>query len=86
MWSPRLPILKNSPLLKKNPPSSFIDFITKVSDIIAEPNDDFSHGHFEIENFILAQKLTFITPSTFSDFAFFAPPPCLFRPPHLLER
>ena len=39
----------------------FIDFITKVSDIIA----DFSHGHFELQNFILAQKMMFITPSTF---------------------
>jgi len=26
----------------------FIDFITKVSDIIAEPNEHFSHGHFEL--------------------------------------
>ena len=33
---------------KKNPPSSFIDFITKVSDIIAEPDDNFSHDHFEL--------------------------------------
>ena len=39
---------KNSTLLKKNPPSSFIDFITKVSDIIAEPDDNFSHYHFEL--------------------------------------
>ena len=29
-------------------PSTFIEFITKVSDIIAEPNDDFSHSHFEL--------------------------------------
>jgi len=29
-----------------------------VSNIIAEPNEDFSHGHFELWNFILAQKLT----------------------------
>ena len=28
----------------------------------------------------------FITPSTFSDFAFFAPPPRLFQPPRFLER
>ena len=35
-------------------------FITKVSDIIAEPNDDFSHDHFELQNFILAQKLTIL--------------------------
>ena len=33
---------------KKNPPSTFIDFITKVSDIVAEPNEDFSDGHFEL--------------------------------------
>ena len=33
---------------KKDPPSSFIDFITKVSDIIAEPDDNFSHDHFEL--------------------------------------
>ena len=34
---------------KKNPPSTFNDFITKVSDIIAETNDeDFSHDHFEL--------------------------------------
>ena len=33
---------------QKNPPSTFIDFITKVSDIIAEPNNDFSHSHFEL--------------------------------------
>ena len=58
----------------------FIDFITKVSDIIAEPNEDFSHNHFEIKNFILAQKLMFITPSTFNYFPFLAPPP------RLLER
>ena len=50
-----------------------IDLITKVSDIIAEPNDDFSHDHFELYNFILAQKLMFITPSTFSDFPFLHP-------------
>ena len=25
----------------------FIKFITKVSDIIAEANEDFSHGHFK---------------------------------------
>ena len=28
----------------------------------------------------------FITPFTFSDFPFLAPPPCLFQPPRLLER
>ena len=67
-------------------PSTFIDFITKVSDIIAEPNDDFSHGHFELQNFILDQKLTCITTTSFSDFAFFAPSPRLFQPPGLLER
>ena len=64
----------------------FIDFITKVSDFIAEPNDDFSYSHFELLNFILAQKMMFISPSTFSDFAFFAPPLRLFQPPRLLER
>ena len=51
----------------------FIDFITKVSDIIAKTNDNFSHNHFQLQNFILAQKLMFITPSTFSDFPFLAP-------------
>ena len=40
----------------------FIDFITKVSDIIAEPNDNFSHNHFELQNFILGQKFMFIIP------------------------
>ena len=39
---------KFHPPQKKNPPSMFIDFITKVSDIVAEPNDVFSHGHFEL--------------------------------------
>jgi hypothetical protein len=29
-------------------PSTFIDFITKVYDIIAGTNDDFSHDHFEL--------------------------------------
>ena len=33
---------------QKKSPSTFIDFITKVSDIFAEPNDNFSHGHFEL--------------------------------------
>ena len=33
---------------RRNPPSTFIDFITKVSDIIAEPTEDFSLGHFEL--------------------------------------
>ena len=28
-----------------------------MSHIIAESNDDFSHKHFELKNFILAQKL-----------------------------
>ena len=51
----------------------FIDFITKVSHIIAEPNDDFSHRHFELQNFILAQKVTFITPSMFSGLHFCTP-------------
>ena len=40
--------------------SNFIFFITKLSDILAEPNDNFSHGHFELKNFILAQKLTIL--------------------------
>ena len=56
-----------------------------MSDIIAHPNVDFSHGHFEEQNFILAQKMMFITPSKLSDFAFLAPPPHLFQPPRLLE-
>ena len=59
-----------------------------MSDILAEPNEDFSHGHFELQNFILAQKLTCITTTSFSDFAIFAifaPPPRLFQPPPLLE-
>ena len=57
-----------------------------MSNIIAEPNGDFSHGHLELQNFILAQKMMFITPSTFSDFVFFAPPPRLFQAPLLLEK
>ena len=39
---------KIPPSSKKNSPSSFIDFITKVSDINAEPDDNFSHDHFEL--------------------------------------
>ena len=39
---------KFHPPQNKNPPSSFIDFINKVSDIIAEPDDNFSHDHFEL--------------------------------------
>ena len=35
-------------------------FITKVSVIIAEPNDDFYCGHFEYCNNFLAQKLTIL--------------------------
>ena len=31
--------------------------MTEVSDFIAETTDDFSHDHFELLNFILAQKL-----------------------------
>ena len=58
----------------------FIDFITKVSDIIAKTNDNFSHDHFELYNFILAQKLMLISPSKFRDLPFLAPPP------RLLER
>ena len=42
---------------KWNPPSTFIDFITKVSNIIAEPNEDFSHSHFELWIFIPALQL-----------------------------
>ena len=42
-----LNVYYNTPSTKKNPPSTFIDFITKVSDIIAEPNDDFL-SHFEL--------------------------------------
>ena len=57
-----------------------------MSNVIAKTNEDFSHGHFEEQNFILAQKMMFITPSTCSDFAFFASPPRLFQPPRLLER
>ena len=49
----------------------FIDFIIKVSDIIAEPNDDFSYSHFELLEFNLAQKLTCIWPSMFSDNPFY---------------
>ena len=57
-----------------------------MSGIIAEPNEDVSNGHFELQNFILAQQMIFTTPSTFSDFSFFGPPPRLFQPPRLLER
>ena len=32
-------------------------FITKMPNIIAETNDNFSHDHFELYNFIVAQKL-----------------------------
>ena len=53
-----LPILKNTTFHKKNPLSTFIDFITKLSKILTEPNDDFSYGHFKLQNFILAQILT----------------------------
>ena len=35
-------------------------FITKVSVIIAEPNDDFYCGHFEYCYDFLAQKLTIL--------------------------
>ena len=63
-----------------------MDFINKVSDVIAETNEDFSHGHFELQNFILPQKMMFLTSSTFSGFAFFASSPRLFQPPCLLER
>ena len=34
---------KFHPPQKQIPPSTFIDFITKVSGIIEEPNEDFSH-------------------------------------------
>jgi hypothetical protein len=76
---------KFHPPQKKNSPSTFIDFIVKVSDIIAETNDNCSHDHFELQNVILAQNLMFITPSTIIDFPFLAPPPCLFQPPSLLK-
>ena len=33
---------------QQNPPSTFIDFIIKLSDILTEPNENFSHGHFEL--------------------------------------
>ena len=33
---------------QKNHPSTFIDFITKLSNILTEPDDDFSHSHFEL--------------------------------------
>ena len=33
---------------QKNPPSTFIDFITKLSNILTEQNDNFNHGHFEL--------------------------------------
>ena len=39
---------KFHPPQKKKYPSTFMDFITKVSDNIAETNDDFSHDHFEL--------------------------------------
>ena len=35
-------------------------FITEVSNIIVEINDNFSHDHFELLHFILAQKLTIL--------------------------
>ena len=47
-------------------------FITNVSNIIAETNDNFSQDHFELKSFILAQKLKFTNPSKFSDFPFLA--------------
>ena len=40
--------------------SNFRFFITEVSDIIAETNEDFSHDYFELLNFILTQKLTLL--------------------------
>ena len=33
---------------QKIPPSMFIDFITKVFNIITDPNEDLSHSHFEL--------------------------------------
>ena len=35
-------------------------FINELSNIIAKTNDHFSHNHFELLNFILAQKLTIL--------------------------
>ena len=72
-------------------PSTFSDFPflahpPRLLISLLKCNEDFSHDHFELQNFILAQKMMFITPSTFSDFPFLAPPPCLFQPPRLLER
>ena len=39
---------KIPPSTKKNPPSTFIDFITKVSNIIAEPNESRSFWAIEL--------------------------------------
>ena len=50
-----LPIFgKFHPAQNKNPP----EFHYKTLNILTESNDNFSHGHFELYIFILAQKLT----------------------------
>ena len=36
------------PQKENHPPRTYIDYVTKVSDIIAEPDEDFSHGYFEL--------------------------------------
>jgi hypothetical protein len=35
---------------QKNPPSVFIYLITKLSDNLTEPIDDYCHGHFELKS------------------------------------
>ena len=44
---------KFHPAQNKNPPW----FHYKTFNILTEPNEDFPHGHFELQIFILAQKL-----------------------------
>ena len=39
----------------------FSFFITEVSNIIAETNDNFSQDHFELLNFFLAQKSSVVS-------------------------
>ena len=57
----RLPILEN-------PPSTFIDFIAKLSDILTEPNDNFYHGHFGLLRLYSGSKIDRKRPVDFATF------------------
>ena len=66
---------KIPPSTKRNPSSTFIDLITKVSDVIAKTNDEFFSRSFFAIKLYSSSKMDMYYPRHIYWFCIFAPPP-----------